>query len=304
MAEKLQPFQQRKRMTRLAETLARAVAQQPKPVLSNYELFRELWEIYQLGSAKYLRGDIPTRDIFRRTRLLLRSEGIIRPDSDYASHWRVLAKSDAPAEEIICSVDPSCHIAHMSALQRYGLTDRRPESLFVVEPTNELRRQHIRNQMLQDYGDYLEQAGIEIEPARAVIHPHSVRGRPIAITTTKFSGDQIQIKGSLSRIATIGQTFLDTLEVPQRCGGMSHVLDIWSEHAQTYLEEIVERVARAERPIWKVRAGYILDEFIGIKDSRITAWATLAQRGSSRVLDPGKPFAPVFSGKWMLSINA
>ncbi|WP_174297455.1 hypothetical protein [Sphingomonas bacterium] len=290
-------------MTQLAETLARALLRQPKPVLSNYDIFRELWGIYRSGSAKYLRGVTPNRDVFRRTRSLLRSEGIIRQDSDYSSHWRIVDRPDAPAEDVVCSVDPFCHIAHLSALQRYGLSNRRPESLFLVEPTPDLRRQLVREQMEHDYGDSLGDPEADIEPAKAVTHPGTVRGRPVAIDTTKFAGDQIAIKGSLSRIATVGQTFLDTLDSPDRCGGMSHVLDIWTEHGPTYCEEIIERMERAEKPIWKVRAGFILEEYIGIRDDRIAGWVRFAQRGSSRVLDPGKSFAPKFSEKWMLSLN-
>ena len=303
MVEMLRPFQQRKRMTQVAETLARALASQRRPVLSNYDIFRELWVIYQSGTAKYLRGETPSREVFRRTRSLLRSEGIIRQDHDYSSHWRLVDKPDAPAEDVICSVDPFCHIAHLSALQRYGLTNRRPEHLLLVEPTPVLRRQLVRELMERDYGEVLEDPNADIEPAKAVMHPETVRGRPVSIGTTKFAADQLPVKGSLSRIATVGQTFLDTLDNPDLSGGMSHVLNIWFEHAATYLEEIIERLTRAEKGIWKVRAGYILEEHIGIRDPRISAWASFAQRGSSRVLDPGKPFASSFSEKWMLSLN-
>lgn len=303
MAETMRPFQQRKRMTQQAEALAKALEGQPKPVLSNYDIFRELWLIYKSGTAKYLRGETPSREIFRRTRSLLRSEGIIRQDHDYGSHWRLVDKPDAPAEDVICSVDPFCHIAHLSALQRYGLTNRRPEHLLLVEPTPILRRELVRELMVLDYGDVLQDPNCDVEPAKAVTHPNTVRGRTISIDTTKFARDQLPIKGSLSRISTIGQTFLDTLESPDLSGGMSHVLDIWTEHAATYLEEIIARVSRAEKGIWKVRAGYILEEHIGIRDPRISAWASFAQRGSSRVLDPGKPFEPYFSEKWMLSLN-
>ncbi|MBX9731343.1 MAG: hypothetical protein K2X59_08445 [Sphingomonas sp.] len=303
MAEMLRPFQQRKRMTQVAEMLAKALTNQPKTVVSNYDIFRELWVIYESGTAKYLRSETPSREVFRRTRSLLRREGIIRQDRDYGSHWRLTDRPDMPAEDVICSVDPFCHIAHLSALQRYGLTDRRPEHLLLAEPTPVLRRTLVRELMALQYGNAIEDPECDIEPAKAVKHPEKVRGRPISISTTKFFSDQIPIKGSLSRIATVGQTFLDTLDSPNLSGGMSHVLDIWTEHAAMYLEEIIERVARAERDIWKVRAGYILEEHIGITDPRISAWANFAQRGSSRVLDPGKPFAPLFSEKWMLSLN-
>lgn len=290
-------------MTRLAETLARHVTSQPSPLLSNYELFRLLWSIYATGEAKYARGNTPSREVFRRTRYLLRAEGIIRQDADYSTYWRVIAKPEAAAEDIVCSVDPDCRISHISALQRYGLTNRRPEALFLTEPTIAIRRQRLRERMEHDYTDALNEYADDIEPIRATKHPLRVRGRPIEIEATKFVGDQVEIKGTLSRIGTIGQTFLDTLESPGRCGGIAHVLDIWQEHATTYLDEIITCIDRDVRPILKVRAGYILDERIGISDPRITTWSTFAQRGSSRVLNPGSPFASTFSEKWMLSVN-
>lgn len=299
----LAPFQHRKRMTRLGEALASVLDKQPKPLLTSYDLYRELWKVYERGEVSHLRGEIPSRDVFRRTRRLLRKEGIIRQDSDYSALWRVMSKPDAPAEDIICSVDADCYISHMSAMQRYGLTNRRPEALFLTQPTPQIRRQRLNAMMAEDYGEALPDYGDEIEHPKAISHPVRVRGRAIVFHTTKYFGDHVQIRGSFSRIATIGQAFLDTLELPDHCGGIAHVLDAWSEHARTYIEEIITCVNAVEKPIIKVRAGYILDERLGIEDARVQKWSTFAQRGSSRVLNPGKPFAAEHSEKWMLSLN-
>ncbi len=52
-----------------------------------------------------------------------------------------------------------------------------------------------------------------------------------------------------------------------------------------------------------MRAGYILDERLNIKNDRIEAWTKYAQRGGSRKLDPSSDYIPEWSEKWCISIN-
>ena len=113
----------------------------------------------------------------------------------------------------------------------------------------------------------------------------------------------IRVRGTLSRISTIGQTFLDMLDEPERCGGMAHVIGIWREHATVHLEDIISAIDHARTAIAKVRAGYILTELLGLHDPRIGAWKRFAMRGGSRVLDPSKSYVPIYSEDWMISIN-
>jgi len=214
-----------------------------------------------------------------------------------------MSKPDAPAEDIICSIDPYCYISHLSAMQRYGLTNRRPEALYLTLLQPPIKRQLLVEQMKLQYGNSLILHEDEIEPPRAISHPPRVRGRKIEFEAKKKLGDHIAIKGSFSQIATVGQTFLDMLDRPDNCGGMAHILDVYSEHARTYLDEIVAQIDQADKPILKIRGGYILDHGLGIEDDRIESWVVFAQRGSSRVLSPGKPFSPEYSDKWMLSLN-
>ena len=102
----------------------------------------------------------------------------------------------------------------------------------------------------------------------------------------------------------MAQTFLDTLLRPDLCGGMGHVLDVWAEHALAHLEDVVRVVDVAPTAIAKVRAGYILEERLGLSHPTVTGWRKFAQRGGSRVLDPDQPFAPTFSETWMLSLGS
>ena len=105
------------------------------------------------------------------------------------------------------------------------------------------------------------------------------------------------------RVSTIGQTFLDMLQKPDLCGGMTHVLEVWEEYAATYLNQIVPTIDATPGALIKSRAGYIFQEYLGLEHPDIEKWETFSQRGGSRKLDPSKEFAPTYSEKWMISIN-
>ena len=301
--ENSKPFQRRKAWTHLAEVAAKHLEQSDRVVISEYDLFRIIWTIYDQRSAKNLRGARPSRQTFARARVMLREEGIIRQDDSYPSFWRVMSTPDAPADTVVCQADPYCYISHMSAMQRYGLTNRRPEALFITSPPDVTARAWNKRRISEDFGSVSVDDDTYIEALFVTHHPNSVRRRPIDQLKTKFYGDWRKVRGEDQRVASIGQVFLDMLEAPQRCGGMRHVLEVWAEHAHKYLDQIIKSVDASERPVCKVRAGYILDEHLGISNARVFSWLKQAQRGGSRVLEPGREYIEPFSEKWMLSIN-
>ena len=294
MQDSVKPFVERKRMTRLGEAVAKELLRLKRPLIEDYDLWKILLEIYTKRSVSYLRGEHPNLSTLERVKSILKSERIISRDRDYARVWRVSEISDIQADEAVCIIDEGTCISHLSAMQKFNLTDRRPHTLFITVATNEQWKELIGNQSDSD----------DMAPLRhRRHHPAVVRARDLDIFQTKSFPKTTQLKSSFVRITEIGETFLNMLEQPDRCGGMAHVLDVFTKHASTYLGAIVRQIDRTETKLIKVRAGYILTELMGIKNETAERWAKFAQRGGSQRLDPRAPYQPIFSERWMISLN-
>ncbi|WP_288348843.1 hypothetical protein [uncultured Thalassospira sp.] len=278
-----------------------------KPVISDFDLFMMIWDVYRFKKAKYLRGDFPAIDAFRRVKAKLKPMGILRKDDDYGAFLKVVPIAEHGADEIVCCVDPYCYISHLSAMQRYGLTDRRPNELQITQPNRALMKQLNAERLEREVSGVLATGltseKLKFPPLTIVRHPHKVRERSVSVKSTNFVGNWKQLRGGSGRVASIGQVFVDSVDDPERCGGMRHVIDVWRGNAEIFLNEIVESVTQSEKSIVKVRAGYLLDEMLGMHDARVLSWLEYAQRGGSRVLDPHMPYRSHFSEKWMISIN-
>ena len=289
-------------LTRAARRLAELLDENGKPILTQFDFFRMIRRMYRESSGKrlYLRQGTPGRDDYARLKSILRRAGVVRSDRDYKARGiRVLTISDLPAEDIICLVDPTCYLSHLSAMQRWGLTDRSPKALMLTRPDRKTATARLLAYRKETLGED------EANPflSKTVRHPARVRRRDVHVYESKAAGAFLKNRGSEVRLSTIGQTFLDMLQRPDLCGGMSHVLDAWEEHAEIYLDEIVAAVDTATSGIVKSRAGYILEERLGLHHRGMEPWKAFAQRGGSRKLDPAQDFAPTFSETWMISLN-
>ena len=295
--------------TKLAEAVLAWLTEERRAVVTSYVLFLGLRQFYAPENRRklYLRSDAPTTDDLRKVTVNLSKTMGFVTDPDYGRGvHRVPSVGASSAEEVCALANPFGHISHLSAMQHWGLTPRRPEALHLTMPPASAAQPLVEQRMADDYGvpfaDLPRERAVKL---RFIRHPATVRGRNISVYETKQPGQWLQVRDSQVRLATVGQTFVDTLERPQYCGGMAHVIDVWREHAGTYREDIIAVVDELATPIAKVRAGYLLDDMLGQgEDSRIQSWVRFAQRGSSRVLDPARDFNTDHSEKWMLSINA
>lgn len=222
-------------------------------------------------------------------------------DTDFQSTlFRV--SEEGSAKDVMLEADPFAALSHASALSFHGLQPE-PKELHLCTPDratwNSLARDYMAAaDQYHPTEDRPQWPPIRLTRARPkacvrgqIVHFHELR-RPIVAVC----------KGS-SRAIAIGEAFRDTLDAPEWCGGISAVITIWRSHARAHLAPIIDAITASPEKILRVRAGYLLEEVLGIEDPRISAWLSATQRGSSRKLDSRAPYASTYSARWMLSIN-
>ena len=289
-----------KKLTRAEYYLVDLLKAKGQSVVTHYEFFRLIQIIYRECKEFYLKHDTPTEKDHRRFLRSLHRAGVIKYDEDYGSRLiRILVVSEQSTEEVVCFADPLCYVSHLSAMHRWGLTDRSSYALICTRPDRKTSTVQLTNMM----SNHLESLPPKRVRLKHIGHPQTVRNRPLRIFESKTTGVSIKLRGTGIRISTIGQTFLDMLQHPELCGGMAHAMDIYEEHASTWLGEIIASVDSATSKLVKSRAGYILEERLGFRHKKFEIWKNLGQRGGSRKLDPTKAFAPVYSETWMISLN-
>lgn len=290
------------RLTRAARYIIGALEELGTPAITQYDLFVLIQKMYgdQKEKKLYLRNDAPSEDNYKKLRKEMINANYINFDKDYGSRLiRIMMMEDVSAEEIVCISDPLCHISHLSAMQRWGLTVRQPRYLMCTRLS--------RNKGILELLKIMDKSEYKIPPPnfqmKYIQHPKKVRRRLLHVHESNSLAAAIPVRGRYDRLATVGQTFLDMVLKPELCGGMAHVIDVYEEHAEKYLFEAIEAIDKADNRLAKSRAGYILEEKLNIKNPKIDAWKLLGQRGGSRKLDPARPFAPRYSETWMISLN-
>jgi predicted transcriptional regulator of viral defense system len=291
----------------LSQAAAELLLQLDQPVITEYEIFVRLSRVLAEGSYHGEPITRPPQDWnAARNRALIRKlarERVLVPDDDFRSAvWRIVqAVTAGSTEEVCCLADPFCYVSHLSAMQRYNLTDRAPIELHLTTPDRPIWNTLRDAKMDSDLGNLSPR--LEVPMLNRIGFKRRVRKRDVAVHETKHPASPVMIRGERARIAPIGHVFVEMIEDPPLCGGIRHVLEVWESDAQDWLDDIIAEVDRHTSKIVRVRAGYIIEERLGVRDPRVSSWARDAQRGGSRKLDPEAPYASTYSEKWMISIN-
>ena len=291
------------------KALALSIGELTEPVITRYRLGVIIHNLYSRKSYQgealgRLDKDYASIDQFYPALSNLESTGILKSHPNFKGRvFQILGRKAESNEEVVCAIDPFCYVSHLSAMSHHGLTDRLPTTLFLSGPDSKRWGEEAERRMEKDLKDEFEIYLSNDLPRLERINMTHIGRAEIHRFNSVHWGAYKNVRGKATRVATIGRTFLDMLRNPDLCGGIHHVIEVYEEYAQTYLPAILNEFDQNGAPIDKVRAGYILEEKIGLKDPRITEWEKFAARGGSRRLDAKGEYIPEWSDKWCLSIN-
>lgn len=278
------------------------------PVITRYQIGLIIHSLYKekhyQGNALTLQKEAATLSDVNRYVALLEGDGVLNtpkqlPDNVYT----LLGRSGWSEEEALCAIDPFCYLSHFSAMAHHGLTDRMPVRLFVSSPGQKEWRHYAEERMRKDLGDDIGQYLSNRMPRLVKISVKAIGGKEVHRFNSLHLGAYKTVRDRPIRVSSIGRTFLDMLRNPELCGGMRHVVEVYEEHAQRYLRLITDEIDKHGQPIDKVRAGYILEERLSLRNEVVNNWKSFAQRGGSRKLDPTNEYEPEWSDAWLISLN-
>lgn len=293
----------------LAQASSLAVAKYDRPVMTSYRLGAIVFHLIKAGridGQSIDRPGPPNRRHYRQALTFLTSYAVLSDVRELPaeSTFTVLGRSSVSAAEIACTVDPFAYVSHLSAMEMHGLTDRVSQTLYLSSPDAKVWKGFATERMQKDLGADLDAYVAAGFPVLQRTRMEKLLGQPVHVTHSLHPGAFRKSPESEVRVATIGRTFLDMLRQPELCGGIHHVLELYREHAARNLALIVAEVTQHGGPIDKVRAGYVLEEVCGLQHSEFAEWQKFAARGGSRRLVAANEYAPTYSERWALSLNA
>lgn len=107
------------------------------------------------------------------------------------------------------------------------------------------------------------------------------------------------------RLQNINDLLIDMLRYPQYCGGLTHVVEVYKNHLNKYLDTVIKKVNLTGTTIDKARLGFILERCLNYSSNTLSHWKIEQQgkRGGSRKLVANLDFDSIFDPEWNISIN-
>ena len=279
------------------------------PVITRYQLGVMVHDLNATGVRQGekiddLKKSVVDVSAFNARVKALEDSGILRPFPGFGTGvYSLLGRKSVDADEAACSIDPFCYVSHLSAMAHHGLTNRIPTKVFLSSPDPKSWKTFAAERMQKDLGAGMEAYLKNGMPPLTRLNFTKIGRREVNRFSSSHLGAYKLVRGKTLRVSSLGRTFLEMLRNPELCGGMRHVIEVYEEHGAQYRQLILNEIDLHGAPIDKVRAGYILQEKLGLEDTVIEGWVKFAQRGGSRKLDATGEYLPQWSEKWCLSLN-
>lgn len=276
-----------------------------KPIVNEYELVMYIYKLYQDKSYEGVTiGKISVNEPDHR--VLARNIGDLEYKNIITQHlsqpiYFIRSKPKPTAQQYLCSINPFCYIAYLSAMEWHGITDRIPYTLHATTCSQSAYKSYQARKIKTDLRDVVNAGPLMTPRVKKV---PSFDGKKFEFHSSRSYQQPREISGSGGvRVSSLGDTFLDMLKKPDLCGGFDHVLDVYQEFAEENLPIIVRAIDKKGNNMDKARAGYILEEVCGLPHRTINSWKKNVQRGGSRKLIPENEYKDVYSETWCISIN-
>jgi predicted transcriptional regulator of viral defense system len=201
--------------------------------------------------------------------------------------------------EVLMELHPFATISYQSAMSFHQMTDDLPKDIQASIPDAGPGGMLPPGTRPEDW------EGVALVRGRTVdtIFDRPVRWHRLSDERI-FGAKEYSPHGYPVRVTTPERTLLDGLLHPEWCGGFNSVLLAWVNYRDLIdVRAITEYVNLFDVGILRQRAGFILEE-LGLSNAEIRGWSEKAKRGGSSKLLGSAPFAPTFSERWKLSINA
>ena len=125
-------------MISFSEALQLAITDLQKPIVSKFEIFYLALKISKNSSYNgfAIRKQRITFGVEKNANLIwtLLRKKFLSKDADFRSYYRVVGEARGTCDEICCLIDPFCYLSHLSAMHKYGLTNRIPEIVILTTP--------------------------------------------------------------------------------------------------------------------------------------------------------------------------
>jgi predicted transcriptional regulator of viral defense system len=273
-----------------------------QPVISDYELRLQIFKLYK---EKKVQSRKKAYNCIKECVSELINNGVITHNKEFAESivFNITGKKGYDSGDVACALDPFSYVSHISAMAFHGLTDRIPHVLYISTPPSRQWKVFASERMKKDLGEWAEEHENACLPKLKKIRIENISGKPVIQYSSIHQGAFKKTEDRSLRVSTIGRTFLDMVREQGYCGGIRHVVEVYTEHGGIYKRTIIDHVDRNGKSIEKARVGYLLEECCGVKDGKMDEWAKNVQRGSSKKLDPTSGYSPIYSERWCLSIN-